>query len=159
MLQQPNAPIRSLVAGLFLSVCLFSFATMSSANSGGSSRYLWKSVPRAQVKIDDKTPLAWNIFQTGQKKETNLVLVLLGRRYIALDIKARVAYAVLLSDLKPRSGDFESGDLFVQSKILPTDGWTVRDVGPAELIRLKLGDYGTTVQIELPHAPDLRAFY
>jgi hypothetical protein len=159
MRQRPNTLIRSLFLVLFLSACAFSLSTMSFANAGGSSRYLWKSVPRAQVKINDKTPLAWNIFQTGQKKETNLVLVLLGRRYIALDIKARVAYSVLLSDLQPKSGDLESGDLFVQSKVLPTDSWTVRDVGPAELIRLKLGDYGIMVQIELPHAPDLRAFY
>jgi hypothetical protein len=64
-----------------------------------------------------------------------------------------------LTDLQPKGGDLESGDLFVQSRILPTDGWSVRDVGPAELIRLKLSDYGTMLQIELPHAPDLRAFY
>jgi hypothetical protein len=159
MRQRFNTLIRSVFAGLLLSCCVLSLATMSSANAGGSGRYLWKVVPRAQVKINDKTPLAWNIFQTGQKKETNLVLVLLGRRYIALDIKARVAYSVLLSDLQPKGGDFESGDLFAQSKILPTDGWSVRDVGPAELIRLRLRDYGTNVQIELPHAPDLRGLY
>jgi hypothetical protein len=159
MRPQTNALIRGLFTGLFLLACAFSLATMSAANAGGSGRYLWKSVPRAQVKINDKTPLAWNIFQTSQKKETNLVLVLLGRRYIALDIKARVAYSVALSELQPKAGDFESGDLFLQSKILPTDSWTVRDVGPAELIRLKLSDYGTNLQIELPHAPDLRGLY
>src|SRR5271155_338101 len=124
MRERLNTLMRSGFAGLLLSCCVFSFATMSSANAGGSGRFLWKSVPRAQVKINDKTPLAWNLFQTGQKKETNLVLLLLGRRYIALDIKARVAYSVVLSDLQPKSGDFESGDLFVQSRVLPTDGWT-----------------------------------
>jgi hypothetical protein len=136
-----------------------SLATTAFANGGGTGRYLWKSIPAAQIKIDDKTPLAWNIFQTGQKKEANLVLVLLGRRYIALDIKARIAYAVLPADVQPRGADLESGDLFVQAKVLPTENWLLRDVGMAELIKLKLGDYGTTLQIQLPHPPDLRGLY
>src|SRR3984957_5600813 len=127
-----------------------SLATTAFANGGGTGRYLWKSIPAAQIKIDDKTPLAWNIFQTGQKKEANLVLVLLGRRYIALDIKARVAYTVLPADVQPKGGDLESGDLFVHAKILPTDSWSLRDVGMAELIKFKLNDYGTTLQIQLP---------
>lgn len=87
------------------------------------------------------------------------MLLMLGRRYIALDVKARVAYAVSPSDLRPNGGDIESGDLFVESRILPTDGWSLRDVGPAELIKLKLNDYGTALQIELPHPPDLRGLY
>jgi hypothetical protein len=146
--------VRSLLGWLALWL-----ATTAFANGGGTGRYLWKSVPAAQIKIDDKTPLAWNIFQTGQKKEANLVLVLLGRRYIALDIKARIAYAVLPADVQPRGADLESGDLFVQAKVLPTENWLLRDVGMAELIKLKLNDYGTTLQIQLPHPPDLRGLY
>jgi len=134
-------------------------ASVSLANGGASGRYLWKSVPAAQIKIDDKTPLAWNIFQTGQKKEANLVLVLLGRRYIALDLKARVAYTVLPADVQPKGGELETGNLFVQARILQTENWSLRDVGMAELIKFKLNDYGTRLQIELPHPPDLRGLY
>ena len=63
-----------------------SLATTAFANGGGTGRYLWKSIPAAQIKIDDKTPLAWNIFQTGQKKEANLVLVLLGCGLVELGL-------------------------------------------------------------------------
>ena len=63
--------VRSMVVWLTLLT-----ASVSLANGGASGRYLWKSVPAAQIKIGEKTPLAWNIFQTGQKKEANLVLVL-----------------------------------------------------------------------------------
>jgi hypothetical protein len=116
-------------------------------------------VPRAQVKLDNKTPLAWNVFRTEKKKEGNLVLILLGRRYIALDIKAKVAYSVALSDLEAKGADIESGNLFVPSRVLPTDNWSIRDVGPAEMIKLTLGDYGRALDVELPHPPDMRAFY
>jgi hypothetical protein len=120
---------------------------------------LWKAVGRAQLKLENKTPLTWNVYQTEKKKQTNLVLVQLGRRYLALDIKGKVAYYVFPSDLQPRGPDFESGDLFVASRVMPTTAWTVRDVGPAEMIKLTLGDYGRALDVELPHMPDLRAFY
>ena len=159
MRQQLKFARHSLLVRALLGWLALSLATTTFANGGVSGRYLWKSIPAAQIKIDDKTPLAWNIFQTGQKKEANLVLVLLGRRYIALDIKARIAYAVLPADVQPRGADLESGDLFVQAKVLPTENWLLRDVGMAELIKLKLNDYGTTLQIQLPHPPDLRGLY
>ena len=143
----------------FLLCCAVFIPATTSSNAAGADQFLWKSVPGAQLKLDDKIPLAWNVFRTEKKKEANLVLILLGRRYIALDVKARVAYSVGLSDLQARGGEVASGNLFEQSKVLPTDGWSLRDVGPAELIKFKLGDYGTNLQLELPHMPDLRGLY
>jgi hypothetical protein len=138
-------------------VCATAF--VASAGAGDNVRFLWKAVGRAQLKLEDKTPLAWNVYQTEKKKQTNLVLVQLGRRYLALDIKGKVAYYVFPSDLQAKGPDFESGDLFVASRVMPTTSWTVRDVGPAEMIKLTLGDYGRALDVELPHMPDLRAFY
>jgi hypothetical protein len=109
--------------------------------------------------VADKTPLTWNVYQTDKKKEANLVLLLIGRRYIALDLKAKAAYNVFPSDLQAKGQDFESANLFVKSHALPTDNWSLRDVGPAELIKLTLGDYGRELYVELPHMPDMRAFY
>jgi hypothetical protein len=129
------------------------------AGAADNGRFLWKSVGRAQLKLEDKTPLQWNVYQTEKKKETNLVLVQLGRRFVALDIRGKIAYYVFPSDLQAKGPDFESGNLFVQSRVMPTTAWTVRDVGPAEMIKLTLGDYGRALDVELPHMPDLRAFY
>jgi hypothetical protein len=155
---------RSFVT-LVAALILFSPHSAVAHQSGDESlRIRWKPVEQAQVKIDDKTPLAWNIYQPDkkdrkEKKDSDLVLVLLGHRYLMLDIKARLVYVVQLSDVKPQGTDFESGDLAQPSKELPSSDWTVRDVGPAELIRLTLGDYGRVLQVQLPHPPDLRPFY
>jgi hypothetical protein len=138
-------------------ICAIAFVI--SAGAGDNERYLWKAVGRAQLKLENKTPLQWNVYQTEKKKEANLVLVQLGRRYVALDIKVKVAYYVFPSDLQQKGPDFESGNLFVQSRVMPTTSWTVRDVGPAEMIKVTLGDYGRALDVELPHMPDLRAFY
>jgi hypothetical protein len=138
-------------------VCAIAF--VANAGAGDNERFLWKAIGRAQLKLENKTPLSWNVYQTEKKKQTNLVLVQLGRRYMALDIKGKVAYYVFPSDLQAKGPDFESGDLFVASRLMPTTAWTVRDVGPAEMIKLTLGDYGRALDVELPHMPDLRAFY
>ena len=80
------------------------------AGAADNGRFLWKSVGRAQLKLEDKTPLQWNVYQTDKKKEANLVLVQLGRRFMALDIKGKVAYYVFPSDLQAKGPDFESGN-------------------------------------------------
>jgi hypothetical protein len=153
--KSPLTALRLAFAIFFLAVS----AGTASTPAADSDRFLWKSVPAAQCKLDDKIPLAWNIYQTDNKKQANLVLLLLGRRYIALDIKAKRAYMVFPSDLAAQGANFESGDLFSESRVLPTEDWTLRDVGPAELIRLTLKDYGRRLQLEIPHPADLRAFY
>lgn len=140
-------------------------AARQTGSSDDATRVHWKPVSEGQVKIDDKTPLGWNIYQPDKKdkkekkRDADRVLLLLGHRYLLLDIKERVVYQVQLSDLKAQGTDFDSGDLARQPSLVPSSDWTVRDVGPAELIVLTLGDYGRVLQVTLPHPPDLRAFY
>ena len=137
------------------------FVILASAGpaTGQTERFHWKSVNLAQVKLDEKTPLAFNVYQPDKKKDAHFVLVLLGRRYIELDIKAKLAYNVLLSDIQKKGSNIESDNFAVPSRLLATSDWSVRDVGPAQLIKVTLGDYGRVLEVELPHPPDMRAFY
>ncbi|HXO04910.1 MAG TPA: hypothetical protein VN884_04680 [Candidatus Sulfotelmatobacter sp.] len=139
-----------------LVICAISGAERA---SGDTERIRWKTVAVAQVKLDDKTPLVFNVYQPEKKKDSHYVLVLLGRRYIELDIKAKLAYYVLLTDLQKNGNDLESDNFAVPTRLVSTSDWTVRDVGPAEQIKLTLGDYGRLLQVDLPHPPDMRAFY
>ena len=148
--------LRLVLALLALAVASFS------ASAADEERIRWTPVTGAQVKLDDKTPLAWNVFQPdkqAQKKHLGQILVLLGRRYLLLDYKAKAVYSILPTDLHAQGADFESGDLAQPSRKIPSSDWNVRDAGPIELIRLTLGDYGRVLQISLPHPPDLRPFY
>ncbi len=65
---------------------------LAAANSDSNAIH-WVSVSEAQVKLDDKTPLAWNVYQPEKKnkkdkKDSNLALVLLGHRYLLLDTQS-----------------------------------------------------------------------
>ena len=140
-------------------------ASQASSNSDSAERLHWKVLDQAQVKLDDKTPLAWNVYQPDKKdkkngrKASNLVLLLLGHRYLMLDLEGRLAYEVPRGSLQARGTDFESEDPPLDARLIPSADWTLRDVGPAELIHLTLEDYGRALQVSLPHPPDLRPFY
>jgi hypothetical protein len=135
-------------------VCTFFFAYGPVAS--GAVRFHWKPVTEGQLKIDGKIPLTWNIYQPDKKKDANFVLALLGHRWLMLDIKAKVVYQVLPTDLHAQEQDYESDELAQSSAIIPSSEWTDHDVGPAEDIHVTLGDYGRVLEIELPHLMDLR---
>lgn len=150
----PNA-LRLALA--FLSVLAGSVAIRAAKDDG---RIHWKPIDRGQVRMDEKPPLASAVYQPDKsQKKPNLVLILLGHRWLALDTKTKLVYQVLPSDLQAQGSDFESGDLFTSERLVPSKDWTMRDVGPAELIKLTLNDYGRELQVVLPHPADLRAFY
>ena len=60
---------------------------------------LWKPVEGVQLKLADRPLKIWNVYQAEKKK--NLILVLLSRRYLMLDLKARTVYEVDLINLDP----------------------------------------------------------
>lgn len=151
----------STAAAFFLAITSsVALASPPAARAGGDARIHWKLLSDAQLKLDGKPPLTWSVYQPEKsQKKNNLVLILLGHRYLALDFKAKLVYQVLPTDLEPQGSDFDSGDLFVAERLLPTDSWTVRDVGPAEQIKVTLKDYGRELEVMLRHPPDMRKFY
>jgi hypothetical protein len=144
--------LARLFAGVFL---VLAYCTPPGTRADDSGLH-WKAVDGSQVKLDDKIPLTWNAYQLDKKKEANLVLVLLGRRYILLDDKAELAYLVFLSDVHKQGDDISTGDIAIQSHLIPSTDWSVRDIGPAEEIRLTLEDYGRELSVQLPHPLDIR---
>lgn len=145
---------RTILAVVFALAFSFAFSALAD-----SARIHWKVVDGATVKLDGKPPLNWSVYQPEKKKRANLILILLGHRYLAVDTKAKTVYALAPSDVHATGKDFETGDFPHTSKKVPSKKWTMRDIGPAESIQLTLGDYGGVLDIQLPHMPDLRPFY
>jgi len=158
------AKIASTISALLLLIATGAFARQATPSAEGE-RIHWKPVEGAQVKLDDKTPLGWNVYQPDKKdkklgkRAANLVLLLLGHRYLYIDLESRFIYEVPIVSLQAHGADFDSADPPSDTKLVPSTDWTFRDVGPAEQIRLTLNDYGRALEISLPHPPDMRPFY
>ena len=50
----------------------------------------------------------------------------------------------------------EAATLAKSEFLVPSTDWSAKDVGPVEDIHVTLGDYGRTLELELPHLMDLR---
>lgn len=144
--------------GVCLAASLFSAGIAVAAND--SDRIHWKQVDESEVKLDGKPPIAANVYLPDKKsKRKGIVLVLLGHRYLMLNTNDHIVYAVFLSDITKDGADIETADLAQPSRVIPSTDWTSRDVGPAQLIKLTLGDYNRVLEVELPHPVDLRGLY
>src|SRR5215831_6646728 len=153
----PRCGLRTPMLAALLALTLLVFAAATTpVRADDSSSFRWKSVDGAQLRLDDKVPLTWNVYQLDKKKQPNLILVLLGRRYLLLDSKSKLVYLVLLTDLHADGPDLTTADLANKDRLIPTTAWNTRDVGPAQQFQLTLGDYGRTLPVQLPHPLNLR---
>lgn len=150
----------------FLLVCALSvfLSGVRSARASEPAQIHWTTVTQAQVKIDQTTPLTWAVYQPGKgdkldKKLSNLVLVLAGHRYLLIDLKSKQVYEIPLKQVRVQGEECETNDLAESSILIPTSDWTWRNVGPAELYHLTMGDYGLALQLTLPHPYLISPYY
>ncbi len=147
--------LPSISALFLLGLLVFSSSTFT-AGARDADTITWKPLEDAQLKLEGRPLKKWNVYAAEKKK--NLVLILLGRRYLVIDLKARAVYE-LAPNPQQKGQELQTDDPTASGKPLATSEWLVRDVGPAELVRVRLGDYGRTIEVQLPHRPDLRWAY
>jgi hypothetical protein len=135
-----------------LAVVLFALAASSYAAE--KDKIIWKSIPDAILQVDSRAPKEWNVFQAGKK--TDPLLVQLGLRYLVVYVRNMEVY-----ELKPEQLEHKSDNLLwlesdKPAKPTPTSDWSIKDVGSATRILVKLSSEGRMLNIEIPHVPDLR---
>ncbi len=144
---------RLLNIGLTLGVA----ASLAVVVTWAAEKIVWKPLDRVLLKVDEKPARIWSVYHVDKKD--NLLLVALGRRYLLLDIREHQIYELDPAKLERRDKDLLWREADRPAKPLPTDDWTVRDVGPARRIRAKLASEGRVLEVQVPIQPDLRHFY
>ena len=138
----------------FFGIAALCLAIASAARTADKDRILWKSIPNAILQVDSRAPKLWNVFRPGKKVDP--LLLQLGSRYLVIYVRNMEAY-----ELKPEQLEHKGEDLLWResdkpAKPLPTSDWSIKDVGSASRILLKLADEGRVINIEIPQMPDLR---
>src|SRR5713226_5302407 len=129
---------RLLNIGLTLGVA----ASLAVGAAWAAEKIVWKPLDRVVLKVDEKPARIWSVYRV--EKKDNLLLVALGRRYLLLDIREHQIYELDPAKLERRDKDLLWREADRPAKPLPTDDWTVRDVGPARRI------CGTSTEGSLP---------
>ena len=115
----------------------------------------FKRQATAILKMDGKPVKFWEVYVA--KKRGHLVLVQLGRRYLLLDTKEKDVLEIEPGAIRQKSKGNEVGwTRSPQSeKKIESAEWSLRSVGPAVAIRVRLSAEGRTLEIQLPRVPDL----
>ena len=143
----------------------------------GEGPVVWRKVPMALLRVDDEAPKTWQVYRAEKRKQS--LLVQIGARFLVLDIEARRVYELAERTMTrkddssvewndaPEPAPNAAADPAGPAKKkgeparleLPSEDWTMRDVGPMMRIRLRLSTEGREFDIQIPIQPDLRQFY
>lgn len=134
-----------------MSLCLLLAGVVRAADK---DKIDWKPIPNAILQIDSHAPKVWNVFQAGKK--TDPLLLQIGSRYMVIYVRNMEVYEIKPEQLQQKGDDFLWREADKPAKPLATSDWSIKDVGSASRILLKLVGEGRLINIEIPQMPDLR---
>ena len=127
---------------------------MSASSAADKDKIVWKSIPNAILQVDSRAPKLWNVFQPGKKFDP--LLLQLGSRYLVIYVRNMEDYEIKPEQLEHKGEDLLWREADKPAKPIATSDWSIKDVGSASRILLKLSEEGRVVNIEIPQMPDLR---
>jgi hypothetical protein len=132
------------------------FCAASRAHAAGKT-VDWKPVAQALLRIDNRPVDTWNVFQDGKK--TNPLLLKIAGRFLLIDSHERKIFELDPAKLARKDGDLYWDTAGLPRQPLKTANWTVRDIGLAYRIRVRLVAENHLIDLQLPHPIDIRPLY
>jgi hypothetical protein len=138
----------------FFGIAGLCLALMNVSRAADKDKIVWKSIPDAILQVDSRAPKLWNVFQAGKKFDP--LLLQLGSRYLVIYVRNMQVYEIKPEQLEHKGDDLLWRESDKPAKPVATSDWSIKDVGSASRILVKLADEGRVVNIEIPQMPDLR---
>lgn len=125
-----------------------------SRGAAGAERIAFKRQATAILKMDGKPVKFWEVYVA--EKRGHLVLAQLGRRYLLLDTKEKEILEIEPGAIqsKPKGNDVAWTRSPQNEKHIESSEWSLRSVGPAVAIKVRLSAEGRVLEIQLPRMPD-----
>ena len=137
---------------------LLILALLAAPVRADSESLTWKPVEGALLKINGRALFKWGVYTADKKYQ--FLLILLMHRYLILDTKGRLVYELKPGALEQEGTDLRTHKPTGEMRRIPSSQWYFHDMGPLEQVRIRLDDYGgNTIEMQLPHMPDLRGLY
>jgi len=144
----------SVRALLCCAILLFAASGSTPPAAAEAENIAFKRQATAILKMDGKPVKFWEVYVA--KKRGHLVLVQLGRRYLLLDTKEKDVLEIEPGAIQQKSkGSEVAWARSPQSeKKIESAEWSLRSVGPAVAIKVRLSTEGRVLEIQLPRMPD-----
>jgi hypothetical protein len=141
-------------AKLFFGIAGICLAVVGVSRAADKDKIVWKPIPNAILQVDSRAPKLWNVFQAGKKFDP--LLLQLGSRYLVIYVRNMEVYEIKPEQLGHKGEDLLWREADKPAKPAATSDWSIKDVGSASRILLRLSEEGRVVNIEIPQMPDLR---
>jgi hypothetical protein len=139
---------RSLVAVAAAAFVLLATVAVPAAAAGNP--LTWKPAQQAILRVDDQALKEWDVFQIEKKNDR--FLVQLGGRFLLVDAAQRQVFELAPATIERKGSDLLWDPVDRPAKPLATSNWVVRDVGPAQRIRVRLDAEGRALDLQVPHS-------
>jgi hypothetical protein len=111
----------------------------------------WVQYRAVFLRVDDDSPKEWNIWRDAHSKKDEVLLMQWNKRYLRINAKLLEVREIDPQSVVHKNKTAESPADDSAAKILPTDGWIVRDVGSADRIYFELAEEKHRIDINIPH--------
>jgi hypothetical protein len=111
----------------------------------------WVQYRAIFMRIDDESPKEWNIWRDAHSKKDEVLLLQWNKRYLRINTKLQEVRDIDPQTITHKDNSATSPADDSSAKILPTDGWILRDVGSADRIYFELTAENHRIDINIPH--------
>lgn len=157
--------------------CLAALLLLLPGPARAGEKITFRAVTLAVLNIDGRPAKIWDVYLGGKRKE--LIIIRLGTRYLLMDSEKKEVYEAAPESFTRKEADHRealewdadwpaaeklhtpaapspgpSAAAPAQTRRLPSEEWSIRNVGPARRFRFKLTEEGRTFDLQLPLKPD-----
>ena len=152
-------------------VCFLIVVLVGAEEVAAGERIVWKPMQAVVLRVNERAPGKWNVYEGEKRPRTYLVQF--DKRVVLLDVDRREAFDLDPASLVKSDAGVEWEDARAEAVAQPEpappgkgkprrlviEEWTVRDVGRADRIKVKLGGAGTVIDLQIPHPLSRRSAY
>jgi hypothetical protein len=111
----------------------------------------WVQFRAVLMRVDDESPKEWNLWRDAHSKKDDILLMQWNKRYLRINAKLQEVREIDPQTVVHKDKSVTSPADVSSAKLLPTDGWILRDVGTADRIYFELTAEDHRVDINIPH--------
>jgi len=143
-------PHQRTVAAVAAAALVLLAAVAAAPTPAAGNPLTWKPAQQAILRVDDQALKEWDVFQVEKKNDR--FLVQLGGRFLLLDAAQKQVFELVPATIERKGSDLLWDPADRPAKPLATSNWAVRDVGPAQRIRVRLDAEGRALDLQVPHS-------
>lgn len=111
----------------------------------------WVQFRAIFMRVDDDSVKEWNVWRDAHAKKDQILLIQWNKRYLRINTKLQEVREIDPQTITHGEKSVTSPAEDSSAKVLPSDGWILRDVGSADRIYFELTAENHKIDINIPH--------